>query len=96
MEIQLTPETEKAVNAAVRSGGYSTAEEYIYEALQNYYKLKLEQLNAAIADGQGVGTITNDEVSGMMLNSNREPVFLPLILKYNNVTAKGKILLEHE
>lgn len=51
MEIQLTPETEKAVNAAVLAGGYSTAEEYIYEALQNYYKLKLEQLNAAIAIG---------------------------------------------
>lgn len=51
MELRITPEIQKAVHEAVRVGGYNSAEEYINEALENYYRLKLERLNFEIGIG---------------------------------------------
>lgn len=51
MELRITPEIQKAVHEAVRVGGYNSAEEYINEALENYYRLKLERLNFDIGIG---------------------------------------------
>ncbi|RIK79422.1 hypothetical protein DCC62_05550 [candidate division KSB1 bacterium] len=51
MELRITPEIQKAVHEAMRVGGYNSAEEYINEALENYYRLKLERLNFEIAIG---------------------------------------------
>ena len=51
MEIQLTPETEKKINTAVASGSYITTDEYIKDALHNYYDLKRKFLNDALALG---------------------------------------------
>lgn len=51
MELQIAPEIQKAVHEAVRVGGYRSAQEYINEALENYYRLKLERLNFEIGIG---------------------------------------------
>lgn len=51
MELQIAPEIQNAVHEAVRAGGYRSAQEYINEALGNYYRLKLEHLNFEIGIG---------------------------------------------
>lgn len=51
MQITISPETEKAINAAVASGCYRDAEHYINEALRYYYELKIELLDEALAIG---------------------------------------------
>lgn len=51
MELSIAPEIQKAVHEAVRVGGYSSAEDYINEALENYCRLKLERLNFEIGIG---------------------------------------------
>ena len=50
MEITLTPDLEEAVNAAV-AAGFESPEQYISEAIKNYYRIKLDRLNAALAVG---------------------------------------------
>ncbi len=51
MELHIAPEIQKAVHEAVKVGGYRSAQEYINEALGNYYRLKLERLNFEIGIG---------------------------------------------
>ena len=51
MELSIAPEIQNAVHEAVRVGGYSSAQEYINEALENYYRLKLERLNFEVGIG---------------------------------------------
>lgn len=51
MELHIAPEIQNAVHEAVRVGGYRSAQEYINEALENYYRLKLERLNFEIGIG---------------------------------------------
>ncbi len=50
MEVQLSPDLEKAVDTAL-AGGFDSAEQYIAEAITNYYQLKINRLNAALAVG---------------------------------------------
>ena len=50
MQINLSPELEKAVKAAV-AGGYESPEHYIADAIRNYYQLKITRLDAALAAG---------------------------------------------
>ncbi|NUO83019.1 hypothetical protein HUU05_23355 [candidate division KSB1 bacterium] len=51
MELSIAPEIQSAVHEAVRAGGYRSAQEYINEALENYYRLKLERLNFEVGIG---------------------------------------------
>ncbi len=77
MELQIAPEIQKAVYDAVRAGGYKSAEEYINEALGNYYRLKLERLNFEIGIGLEQAkrgeVIDADEIKfGDLLNEARK------------------------
>lgn len=58
MNVSLTPELAKCVQAKVDSGMYSNASEYVRDLIRNgeksesyIYELKLQQLKAALAPG---------------------------------------------
>jgi hypothetical protein len=52
-----------------------------HEANETFLVNLSNPTNAGIADGQGVGTILNDEIGGTMLAPGSNLIFLPLILK---------------
>jgi hypothetical protein len=51
-----------------------------HESSETFFIYLSNPVNAGIADGQGVGTINNDEIGGTMIGVGNT-IFLPLILK---------------
>ncbi|MFQ5631777.1 MAG: type II toxin-antitoxin system ParD family antitoxin [bacterium] len=76
MQIAITPETEKAIDAAVAAGGYKSKEDYANEALKYYFQLKIGRLDAALAVGfeqlENGEIIEVDDIDAFFSHLNQE------------------------